>query len=350
MRLHKHILPGFAAPALALLMAVACIQARADTLHILFIGNSHTYVNNLPQIFTDLSQSGGRPVVFDMSAPGGYSLMEHATNESTLAKISHGGWDYVVLQEQSQIPVIPFWRDSGMYPAARFLDSLITSHGESTAFYMTWGWKNGGTMTWRGHSSPPLHDYFEMQDSVTSTYVTIANELSALLSLVGRAWRRARILDTLVDLWQEDFLHPTVKGTYLAACVFYGAIYHADPTGLPFFGGLSAEDAFFCQVVAWQTLTGIDEQEVSPNPLGATLQLTPNPFSGAVRISCRPSAGHIVIRDRAGRTVRELSRPGDSPALWNGRDSHGRQSPNGIYFVEAGVGNETARQKLVLLR
>ena len=349
MKLHCHVRRVRRALLLPLLLA-ACIQARADTLRILFVGNSHTYVNNLPQLFADLSRSAGRPVVFDMSAPGGYSLMEHATNESTLAKISRGGWNYVVLQEQSQIPTIPYWRDNGMFPAARFLDSLTTSHGCSTAFYMTWGWEHGGTMTYQGDTSPHFRDYFEMQDSVAATYVTIAGELSALLSPVGMAWRRARILDPLVALWQEDYCHATLKGTYLAACVFYGAIFNADPTGLPFFGGLSAEDAFFCQVVAWQTLTGIDEQDASPRPARMNLQLAPNPFSEAVRITSRPGAGRIVIRDREGRTVRVLSHSGSGSELWDGRDLHGQQAPNGIYFVEAGNGNQAARQKLVLLR
>ena len=349
MKLHHRVLPARRA-LLPLLLTAACIQAQADTLHILFVGNSHTYVNNLPELFANLSESAGRPVVFDMSAPSSYSLMEHATNESTLAKISRGGWDYVVLQEQSQIPTIPFWRDSGMFPAARFLDSLVTSHGGSTAFYMTWGWKLGGTMIYQGDTSPHFRDYFEMQDSVTSTYVTIANELSALLSPVGMAWRRARILDTLVDLWQEDYCHATLKGTYLAACVFYCAIFHADPTGLLFFGGLSAEEAFFCQVVAWQTLNGVDEQDADLRPAGMTLQLAPNPFSEAVRITGRPGADRIVIRDDEGRTVRELALRGTCPAFWDGRNCQGRQSPNGIYFVEVNVGYQIARQKLVLLR
>jgi len=349
MKLHHYVLPVRRA-LLSLLLIAVCIQARADTLHILFIGNSHTYTNNLPQLFADLSQSAGRPVVFDMSAPSGYSLMEHATNESTLAKISRGGWDYVVLQEQSQIPTIPFWRDSGMFPAARFLDSLVTSHGGSTAFYMTWGWKLGGTMIYQGDTSPHFRDYFEMQDSVATTYVTIAGELSALLSPVGMAWRRARILDTLVDLWQEDCCHATLKGTYLAACVFYCAIFHDDPTGLLFFGGLSAEDAFFCQVVAWQTLTGVDEQHSKPRPVAMILQLAPNPFSEAVRITSRPGTDRIVIRDRAGRIVRELRTGSVRSTTWDGRDFRGARLPAGVYLLEARAGQLTARQKLVFLR
>jgi hypothetical protein len=57
-----------------------------------------------------------------MSAPGGYTFQQHTTNATTLTKINQGIWDYVVLQEQSQYPVIEYYRDSSMYPSARILD------------------------------------------------------------------------------------------------------------------------------------------------------------------------------------------------------------------------------------
>jgi len=76
----------------------------ADTTRVLFVGNSYTYVNDLPGIFKGLSNSLGRSVYTDMSAPGGYSLEQHLTNTETLLKISAGNWNYVVLQEQSQMP------------------------------------------------------------------------------------------------------------------------------------------------------------------------------------------------------------------------------------------------------
>jgi len=192
-----------------------------DTLKVLFVGNSHTYFNNMPWLFDSLSESAGRAVIVDMSAPGGYTLQQHSTNATTINMISQGDWDYVVLQEQSQIPVINYWRFNNMYPAARRLGSLITQHNESTAFFMTWGWKYGGQHTIGGYSSPLFVDYFHMQESVRVAYESIATELSATLCPVGMAWKRARTIDTLVDLWMSDNYHPTLKGSYLTACVFY---------------------------------------------------------------------------------------------------------------------------------
>ena len=54
---------------------------------------------------------------------------------------------------------------------------------------------------------------------------------------VGWAWYRARRMDSLIDLWQADSCHATVKGTYLGACVFYARLFEADPTGLGYTAG-----------------------------------------------------------------------------------------------------------------
>ena len=250
---------------LAALVLAATGTARADdSLRVLFVGNSHTYVNDLPGLFLGLSEAGGRPVRTDMSAISGYSLEDHTNTQATLDKIAQDSWDYVALQEQSVIPTIHYWRYNGMYPAARLLDSLVRRQGAQTVFYMTWGWKYGGQQSYKDSTSPDFPDYFEMQDSVRVAYQEIAAELGATMSPVGLAFARARQIDSLVDLWQVDSCHATLEGTYLGACVFYAVLYGASPVGLEFYGGLSPEVARFCQDVAWQTVSGIAEAPPVP--------------------------------------------------------------------------------------
>jgi len=235
-----------------------------DSLRVLFVGNSHTYVNDLPGLFAGLSEAGGRPVRTDASAVGGYSLEDHTNTQATFDKIAQDSWDFVALQEQSVIPTIHYWRYNSMYPAARVLDSLIRRQGARTVFYMTWGWKYGGQQSYRDSLSPDFRNYFEMQESVRVAYQEIATELSATMSPVGMAFARARRIDSLVDLWQVDYCHATLEGTYLGACVFYAVLQGANPVGLEFYGGLSPEDARFCQEVAWQTVSGIAEAPQVP--------------------------------------------------------------------------------------
>ena len=111
---------------LTILLGIASMQAFSKVTQVLFIGNSYTGVNNLPQLFYDLSLSLGDSVFVDTYNPGGYTLQMHSTDVNTLAKINSRPWDFVILQEQSQRPSFPPAQVAmDVYPYARQLDSLI---------------------------------------------------------------------------------------------------------------------------------------------------------------------------------------------------------------------------------
>jgi hypothetical protein len=57
-------------------------------------------------------------------------------------------------------------------------------------------------------------------------------------------------------LWQDDGSHPTTKGTYLAACVFYASIFGKSPAGLKFHADLSDSDAAQSQEAGAGTVLG----------------------------------------------------------------------------------------------
>jgi hypothetical protein len=334
---------------LPLLLAVVSSLHAGDTLRVLFLGNSFTFYNDLPHLFYELALSAGKPVVTDENLVGGYTLTQHSQDSTSLAKIALGAFHYVVLQEQSQIPTIEYWRYNAMYPTARFLDSLIRSADESTAFYMTWGRKYGGVQVWGGESSPPFRDYFEMQDSLRSSYAMVAQELSATLIPAGMAWRLARIQDSLADLWQSDNSHPTLRGSYLAACVFYAVLCRANPTGLPYTGGLTPEDALLYQELAWQAVTGVAEGAPSERLPSPSLRVSPNPFSHVACIASSLPDADIRILDVNGRTVLRRRCSGSTTICWNGQDDLDRTLPAGVYLVCASLGKRTATQRLVFL-
>jgi hypothetical protein len=314
---------------LALFLTVAIANAQDDTLRVLFIGNSHTYYNDLPQLFVDLSASGGHPAVKDMSAPGGYTLEQHTTNANTLSKIALGNWDYVVLQEHSLYPVIDFYRYGSMYPAARLLDSLITSYGQQTALYMTWGWRNGGAHSVDGHFSPDFVDFFHMQDSVSAAYNMLANELNATLVPCGNAWATAWAIDSSNTFWQEDTYHPTLIGSYLAACVFYFRLFHESPVGLPFTAGIDSSIVAFLQSAAEQTVLSTEDG-----------------FEYSLKTSANVT---MEIYDLLGRKIDtildEFQTQGDHRIVW---DAH--RCPTGIYFYRIVVGDYANSKSMILLK
>jgi hypothetical protein len=288
-----------------------------------------------------------------MSTYGGYRLEQHRADSQTIYKVNHGPWDFVILQEQSQIPCIPYWRYNSMYPACWSFDTLIRSNGATTALFMTWGWKNGGQMVYQSCSSIVFRDYFHMQDSVTAAYEWIAQDIVRdTLVPVGRAWRRAKTLDSLVDLWQTDNYHPTMKGSYLAACVFYTKLFQANPIGLPYTAGLNLADALFLQTVAYETIYGIAETR-SEKPIGAKITVHPNPFQHATWISVgiRDEGLGLRIYDATGRLVNSFVLRNTPCALrWDGTDETGKTIPPGIYFIRMQAGEKTETVKIVKLK
>lgn len=99
----------------------------------LFLGNSYTYVNDLPKMIADVALTTGDTLIYDSNTPGGYTLQQHSTNATTLAMISTGAWDFVVLQEQSQLPSFPIEQvEVEVFPYAALLDSLISQANPCT--------------------------------------------------------------------------------------------------------------------------------------------------------------------------------------------------------------------------
>jgi hypothetical protein len=216
---------------------------------VLFIGNSYTSVNDLPRVFAKLARSGGHRVETGRATTDGARLADHATSSATTAALTSAKWNIVVLQEQSQIPAIEQFRQAEMFPAARALVAMVRQEGAQPMFFLTWAHRDG----WPQNG---LIDYRSMQAAIDDGYLAIAGEQGAALAPVGYAWQTLLGQDASAGLWQDDGSHPTEKGTYLAACVFYAAIFRESPNGLPYRGSLSNADASKLQEVAAATVLG----------------------------------------------------------------------------------------------
>ena len=217
---------------------------------VLFIGNSYTAVNDLPTMFADLAGSGGQRVETGMAAPGGWTLAYHAGSSDTLTKIKSTNWNYVVIQEQSEIPSIQLYRTQDMYPAARNLVRDIRNIGATPVFFETWAHRDG--LPENG-----MQNYESMQFQIDNGYLGIAQELNVTLAPVGFAWLMVRRQSPQLDLWQADGSHPTEQGTYLAACVFYSVIFKKSPEGLTFTAQQPIETAQLLQKTAAETILTI---------------------------------------------------------------------------------------------
>lgn len=233
------------------LTTITCAQKTS----VLFLGNSYTYVNNLPQTLKDLALSLGDSIIFDSNTPGGYTLQGHSTNTTSIQKINQQSWDYVVLQEQSQLPSFsPGQVSTAVYPYARILDSMVLANDScsETLFYMTWGRQNGDASNCASY--PPICTYDGMQQRLKESYMEMTLNNHASVSPVGVAWKRVRENHPTINLYQADQSHPSIYGTYLAACVFYSSIYHKSSIGGFISAGISASEGLALQSIASSTV------------------------------------------------------------------------------------------------
>ena len=218
-------------------------------LRILFIGNSYTFVNDLPQICVGVAASAGDVISFDSYAPGGYSLQQHASDSNTVNKIKQGDWDHVVLQEQSRRPSFPINEvERDVFPYAHSLDSMIHLYNPSakTMFYLTWGKENGDSVkckTWA-----EVCTYKGMDNLLALRYGLMAEINKADISPVGAVWRSIRENYPSIKLYQSDESHPTEAGSYAAAVCFYTVLFKKDPGVIKYNYTLSNSDALKIRV------------------------------------------------------------------------------------------------------
>jgi hypothetical protein len=210
---------------------------------VLFIGNSYTYVNDLPALIRRLAASGGnRPgIETDMVAVGGADLQRLYKETDAVARIRKGCWDYVVLQEQSQLDgyVTDPQKNSpeAFYWGVHAFDKEIRARGAHTVLFLTW----------------PRKDVVFRNDLLLAAFSKIAKETGAKVAPVGPAWEKAVQERPTMTLHAADGSHPNPYGSYLAACVFFAVLSGRSPEGLAT-GNLPPADGAFLQRIAWRTV------------------------------------------------------------------------------------------------
>jgi len=252
---------------------------------ILFIGNSYTYANDLPGTFKGIALSLGDTVYTSSVAPGGFTFNQHSTNTATLDSIRLGNWDYVVLQEQSQIPAFsPAQVQNDCAPYAKRLSDSIRAHNPCAeiVFFMTWGRKNGDASNCANY--PPICTYAGMQQGLYNSYLMLSDSNQATCSPVGAVWRVLRNAHPTIELYSPDESHPSVTGTYLAACTFYSSLFRKPVISSQYSpGGVGTSDGYtirqtvdavvFDSLETWQMHGYLPKAQFTHNVVGATVNI-----------------------------------------------------------------------------
>jgi hypothetical protein len=196
----------------------------------LFLGNSYTAYNNLPQLTADVALSAGDTLEVASSTPGGYTFEGHLGNAASMDLLNQGNWDFVILQQQSQMPAFPISQvEVETFPFATQLNDSILANNPcaETVFYMTWGRENGDQQNCANW--PPVCTYEGMDDLLRERYMMMAEMNEGIVSPVSVVWRYLRANHPDINLFSSDGSHPSPTGSYVAAVCFYSALFRKSP-------------------------------------------------------------------------------------------------------------------------
>ncbi len=190
-------------------------EPTPPTRRVLFIGNSLTYVNDLPGMVTAAAAAAGSPIETGMAAGPNLALIDHINGATdALARIRDGHWDYVVLQQGPT--TIAICRDS-LVLWTRDLVDRIRAAGAEPALLMVW----------------PTAAEPERFDAVRVSFQTAASAVDGLFLPAGEGWRLALAATPPAPVYGGDGFHPSPTGTYLAALVIVERLTGRDPRTLP---------------------------------------------------------------------------------------------------------------------
>ena len=183
--------------------------------HVLFIGNSLTYTNSLPQTVIDLAAASGDTIRALQVALPNFAVIDHALGMSNAVPVIQSqSWDYVVIQQGPTTTQVN--RDT-LVLAAKILDPYVKTAGGRIAAFMAW---------------PNVQDS-HLFNAVRVSASQAAEAVGGVFIPAGQAWQASIAEDPAIQLYGADGYHPGPLGTYLAALVTYEEITGKDARELP---------------------------------------------------------------------------------------------------------------------
>jgi hypothetical protein len=202
------------------LVVAACLgnssapELIGEGTRILFIGNSHTYVNDVPGILQALADSAGGETIATLSiSTANYALIDHWNDGAARREIEKGSWRYVVMQQ-------------GWTPAGVCRDTLRLATQLFAERIRSVGATPAVTEIWAPASRPG------QTLGTIESYRLAAEDVNGLLFPVAEAWQEFQVRYPGNVLYQDD-IHANEAGSYLAALVMYARIFNRSPVGLP---------------------------------------------------------------------------------------------------------------------
>ena len=215
-------------------------------LNILFIGNSFTFVNDLPKMLETLASDAGDKLSTASVLKGGAYLHQFADPDHELGQrlaniYPTKNWDFIVLQDQSFNPANN--PDDFLESVKKLCEQM--NDGAKFLFYSTWAYRDQTEKLAKTGMT-----YSEMLDALTASYQKAAELHHGIRVPVGDAFALSTAEYPTIDLYTGDDYHPSPCGTYLAACLFYQAVTGKSPAELTVPDGISDEQGTALRAIA----------------------------------------------------------------------------------------------------
>ena len=227
---------------------VTGILDKSKHYNILFIGNSYTHYNDMPEkIFEKIIQDAGYKATVTRLTKGSQYLYDSANPADELGKqinasLKNKKYDFVVLQGQSASPIL---YPETFYTGVRNMVEKVRANGATPILYETWGYQTGNkNLTLNGLTNET------MTWGLAAGYEAIGRELGIPVAYAGLAFYDIYTHHSEIELYDDDKTHPSATGSYLAAMTIFATITGVDPTTLTYDNNLSAQQSGYLKEAA----------------------------------------------------------------------------------------------------
>ena len=227
---------------------------------VLWVGNSfffynnsmHGHVGNLVGAAkitgvrqTSATISGSGINWHDVSShfkPGGVASYSFGADNSVKFNTFDRPFDAVIMMDCSQCPIHPQLQ-SVFYDYAKRHSDTVRSNGAQPVLFASWAYQ----------------DKPEMTEQLLAEYVKAGKANNAPVLPAGLAFANSIKVRPELNLYAADKRHPSLAGTYLAACVVMASLFKQNPVGNAYTAGLAPDVAQHLQRVAWDTVKGFKQ-------------------------------------------------------------------------------------------
>lgn len=240
-------------------------KAEGEGIKVLFIGDSLTHYNEMPQIFARLCNAAGKKVHAERQTKGGTGIAMYREDaalwQTVSKKIASDNWDIIIFQPNRNNPVMteffPYypWKE---YSAAKDVVELIKAAGAIPLQYSSFG-VNKGYVTREGCTKRMSRA--EHTNLVTAYNAAVSDMLGSKVVYTGATFNSLLANNPSLGLYHTDNSHPSLAGSYLVAADFYTVIFGESPADIDYNHGLDAELAKTLRSAAAELLTFVPSEK-----------------------------------------------------------------------------------------